>query len=392
MKFSKRLKQIEPFIVMQVLEKAKEMERNGIDVKHLEIGEPDFDTPQKIINGCMEEISRGQTHYTHSLGILELREAIAKKKAEQRDVKFNPETQIMITSGTSPAFSNIMSVLIESGDEVIITDPGYPCYVNFVNFFNGQPILLPIYEKDKFNLNIEQFKEKISSNTKAVILNSPSNPTGQIIPEDTLKAIADLVEDHQFWVISDEIYGELTYNNKLAPSLSNENLYNKVKDRLIILDGFSKIYAMTGWRLGYIISPAEFNAAMMPIQQNFSICAPSISQVAGIYALGCKEEKKEMIQIYKKRRDYIVKKLNKIGGISCLSPKGAFYIFANIKKTRLNSMSFSKQLLKKAHVATCPGISFGPHGDNFIRLSYATEMTEIKGAMKRIEKFVKDEI
>ncbi|MFO8017810.1 MAG: pyridoxal phosphate-dependent aminotransferase [Promethearchaeia archaeon] len=392
MEFSRRLERIKPFIVMEVLEKAKQMERKGIDVKHLEIGEPDFDTPQRIINGCMDEISRGKTHYTHSLGILELREAIAENKYDQREVQFDPETEMMITSGTSPAFFNIMSVLIDSPDEIIITDPGYPCYVNFVNFFNGKVTMLPIYEKDEFNLDMERLKDKITSNTKALILNSPSNPTGQIIPEETLEGVADLVQDHQFWVISDEIYSELTYTGSIAPSLSDKELYDKVKDRLIILDGFSKIYAMTGWRLGYIISPPKFNAAMIPIQQNFSICAPSISQVAGMYALNCEDDKKNMIQTYKKRRDYIVEEVNKIEGISCLTPPGAFYIFVNIKKTGKDSMNFSTQLLEKAHVATCPGVSFGPHGDDFIRLSYATELNEIKIAIDKLRTFVEKEI
>ncbi|MGV9197373.1 MAG: pyridoxal phosphate-dependent aminotransferase [Promethearchaeia archaeon] len=392
MQFSNRLERIKPFMVMEVLEKAKKMEREGIDVNHLEIGEPDFDTPQKIINGCMDEISRGETHYTHSLGILELREAIANKKHKLRGVQFDPEAQIMITSGTSPAFSNIMSVLIDSPDEVIITDPGYPCYVNFVNFFNGKVVSLPIYERDEFNLDIERLKEKITPKSKALILNSPSNPTGQIIPRKTLSAIADLVQEHHFWVISDEIYSELTYSGSIAPSLSDKDFYGKVKDKLIILDGFSKIYAMTGWRLGYIISPAKFNAAMTPIQQNFSICAPSISQVAGFYALECEDEKQEMIQTYKKRRDYLVDEVNNIKGLSCLTPPGAFYIFANIKATCKDSMTFSTELLEKAHVATCPGIAFGPHGDNYVRLSYATELNQIKKAMERIRTFLEQEI
>jgi aspartate/methionine/tyrosine aminotransferase len=385
--FSDRVKSIKPFIVMEILEKALEMEQNGIDVIHFEIGEPDFDTPNSIINGCFSEIKEGRTHYTHSLGYLELRDIISAYKLRTRGTYYDPKNQIMVTGGSSPAFFIILSTLINPGDEVIISDPGYPCYVNFINFFRGKPVFLPIHERNEFNLDIESLKDKISPKTKAIILNSPSNPTGQIIPKNTLSQISKLIAKKKLWVISDEIYSELTYNGQIAPSLSDRE-FSDCHENLIIVDGLSKAWAMTGFRIGYIAAPSEFIKAIISVQQNFLICAPSISQAAALHAFECQEEIYNMVRIYKERRDYIVKRLNKLNGISCLEPKGAFYVFANIKDLQEDSMDFSLKLLEKAHVATCPGISFGKNSEGFIRFSYPTDIIKIKEGMDRLENFV----
>ena len=388
--FSKRVKSIKPFIVMEILEKALEMEANGKDIIHMEIGEPDFDTPERIVEGCFLDIKGGKTHYTHSLGYLELRKALSDYKMNTRNTYFDPGTQFIITGGTSPAYFNILSTILNPGEEVIITDPGYPCYENFITFFNGKPVFVKIQEKNKFNLDVDDLKKTITSKTKAIILNSPSNPTGQIIPHETLQKIAEIVEKKKIWIISDEIYSELTYNGKLAPSLS-DSIYSNCHDRLIVLDGFSKYWAMTGWRLGYIIAPTLLVNEMIKVQQNFFICAPSISQAAAIHALKCEKETKEMLRIYKDRRDYIFNRLNKIRGIKCLKPQGAFYIFANIKQLGISSMEFSLKLLDKAFVATCPGISFGPNGEGYVRISYPTDIENIKKGMDRLETFIKEE-
>ncbi|MHA1334304.1 MAG: pyridoxal phosphate-dependent aminotransferase [Promethearchaeota archaeon] len=391
--FSKRSDSIKQFIVMEILEKALSMEEEGADIIHLEIGEPDFDTPQKIIEGTYSKIKEGFTHYTHSLGILELRKALSDYKLKTRGTFFDPKTQFMVTGGTSPAFFNVISALINPGDEVIITDPAYPCYENFINFFGGKPIFVPIYEENEFDLDISELKKAISPKTKAIILNSPSNPTGLIIRDETLEKIADLVIEKDIWVISDEIYAELTYDGKIAPSLSEET-YKKCHKRLIILDGFSKYWAMTGWRLGYIIAPPLLIERMLPIQQNFNICAPSVSQVAALYALECEKETKEMLSIYKKRREFIVNRINYIKGISCLMPKGAFYVFANIKDLNILSRDFALKLLEEVQVAICPaicpGIAFGPNGEGYVRFSYANNLENIKEGMKRVESFIKE--
>ncbi|MBD3352122.1 MAG: aminotransferase class I/II-fold pyridoxal phosphate-dependent enzyme [Candidatus Lokiarchaeota archaeon] len=385
--FSNRLGSIKPFIVMEILEQALAMEEKGIDVIHFEIGEPDFDTPEKIINGCYEDIIAGKTHYTHSLGLLELRNALSKYKERTRGTLFNPKTEIMVTGGTSPAFLNILGTLIDPGDEIIITDPGYPCYANFIQFFGGKPVYLPIYEEDEFNLDINALKHLITKKTKMLILNSPSNPTGQIIPDKTLDGIAKLMLENKFWTISDEIYSELTYDKERAPSLS-EKKYSECHDRLIVLDGFSKFWAMTGWRIGYIIAPANLIKAMMPIQQNFSICAPSISQTAAIHALECDVETQKMLDIYRKRRKFIVNRISAIPKISCLVPKGAFYLFCNIKKLEIGSIELSKRLLEKAHIAVTPGVAFGKNGEGFIRISYPTDIDNISEGMDRLKIFI----
>lgn len=387
--FSKRVKSIKPFMVMEILARALEMEREGKHVIHMEIGEPDFDTPPRIINGCFNDVKEGKTHYTDSLGFLDLRTAISEYKYKIRGIKYEPKTQIMITGGTSPAFFNVLSCIINPGDEVIISDPTYPCYVNFITFFGGIPVYIPIKEENQFNLEVKPLEKAITSKTKAIILNSPSNPTGQIIPEETLDIIFELVAANNFWAISDEIYSELTYIGRVAPSLSHKK-YEECHDKLIILDGFSKFWAMTGWRLGYILGPEELMNMMAPVQQNFAICAPSISQAAAIHALDCEKETAEMLEIYRTRKDFIVKRINEIPKLSCLEPRGAFYIFANIKELPISSMDFSLQLLEKAHVATCPGISFGPNGEGYIRFSYPTDIKNIEIGMNRLEQFVKN--
>src|SRR6056297_1743170 len=283
---SNRVKRIRPFMVMSLLERAKELERQGKSVVHFEIGEPDFNTPNKIVDAAIHGFKHGHTHYTHSLGIWELRRKIADYKRKSRNLRVEPDSQIMVTAGSSPSFFISLAALLNPGDEVIITDPGYPCYNNFVRFFGAVVKNVEIYEKDKFDLNVELLKKQISPRTKVLILNSPSNPTGQIIRGTSLKKIADLAIKHDFYVISDEIYAELTYDGKIAPSISE---IPEMKERTIILDGFSKFWAMTGWRLGYMIAPAELMTEMNKVNQNFFICAPSVSQIAGTKAFECHE-------------------------------------------------------------------------------------------------------
>ena len=385
--FANRIKEIEPFLVMTLLEKALQMEREGKNIVHFEIGEPDFDTPAPIIEGCFAEIEKGRTHYTHSLGYLDLRKTIADYKMTTRKTRYRPETEIMVTAGSSPAFLMVLGALLNPGDEVIITDPGYPCYINYIRFFQAIPKFLKIYEEDRFDLQIENLEALITHRTKLIILNSPSNPTGQIIPSNTLAKIADLIAEHKIWVISDEIYAELTYDLGLAPSLS-EKKYERCHDRLIVIDGFSKFWAMTGWRLGYILAPEKLMNELIKLQQNFMICAPSVSQSAALYAFQCLEETDQMLQTYKTRRDLIVSRLNEIEGISCLPPAGAFYAFANIKALKRSSLKFSFDLLENAHIAATPGIAFGENGEGYIRFSYPTGLENIEEGTSRLKKYV----
>jgi len=389
--FSKRLDSVEPFMVMKILERALELEEEGKNIIHMEIGEPDFDTPTRIIDGCTSDIKNGKTHYTHSLGFLELREALSDYKLRVRGIRFDPKTQFMITCGTSPAFFLTFSTILNPGDEVIVSDPGYSCYKNYIKFFGGKPKYLPIYEEEEFNFNIHNLKNLINSKTKAIIINSPSNPTGQIIPEESLEEIYEIAKNNNIWIISDEIYSEITYESNYPPSLS-EKKYKDIHNRVIILDGFSKFWAMTGWRIGYIISSPKLIQKMMALQQNFFICAPSVSQTAALHALKCEKETSDMLRIYKKRRDFIVKKINQIEGLSCLKPKGAFYVFANIKKLNIQSLEFSMRLLEEGLVATTPGISFGENGEGYVRISYPTNMENIRIGLERIENFIKNKL
>ncbi|MHA1370236.1 MAG: pyridoxal phosphate-dependent aminotransferase [Promethearchaeota archaeon] len=381
-----RTKEIKPFIVMTLLERAKELEQAGKDIIHMEIGEPDFATPEPVQDAALKACKAGKTHYTHSLGMLELREAISAYKKRTRGISVDPETEIMVTAGSSPCFLMVFGTIIEPGDEVIITDPGYPCYENFVRFFGGKPVFLPITESNRFILRVEDIRQLLTPKTKAIILNSPANPTGQVIPEKTLHEIADLALDNDIIVISDEIYAELTYSENIAPSISE---IPEMKDNSIIIDGFSKFWAMTGWRVGYMIAPSQILLEMNKINQNFLICAPSVSQAASIAALDTVDETKEKLRVYKKRRDYTIKRINEVPDLSVIPPSGAFYAFVNIKSITKDSLKFSFDLLENAYVATTPGIGFGKNGKGHVRFSFTTDIENIKEAFNRLEEFLK---
>lgn len=380
-----RIQEIEPFIVMTLLEKALEMERNGQSIVHFEIGEPDFDSPPAILKAAQNACTSGKTHYTHSLGNLDLRKAIATNKKTTRNLDYDPFSEIMVTAGTSPGFLMIMGSLINPGDEVIIPNPGYSCYPNHIKFFGGVPVEVPLFEKDNFDMNSEKIASAITPKTKMILLNSPSNPTGQIISEKSLNKIADLAIKHDLWVLSDEIYAELIYDQPIAPSIS---AIPEMKDRTIILDGFSKFYAMTGFRLGYLLAPSWLLGEMNKINQNYMISAPSISQEAGLAAFACKNETQKMRKIYQTRRDYITKRLNAMPGVHINTPKGAFYAFANFQELTHDSKTFSFELLEKAHIAATPGIGFGSQGEGFIRFSYCTDQANIEEGMNRLERFL----
>lgn len=383
-----RVKEIEGFIVMTVLERAKALEREGKEIIHFEIGEPDFDTPERVRAAAMVGCKEGKTHYTHSLGYLELREAIAAYKRRSRGLDVDPETEVMVLGGTSPGYLVVAGSLIQPGDEVIITDPAYPCYANFIKFFGGVPKLLEIHEKEKFDFNPDRLEPLVTQKTKMLILNSPANPTGQLVSRKNLERIADIAIKNDLVVVSDEIYAELIYTGqKIAPSISE---IPEMKERTIVLDGFSKYWAMTGWRLGYMIAPPDLLGDMNKVNQNFFICAPSMSQVAAIEALKCETETREMLGKYRERRDYIHERVNAIDGLSLVKPAGAFYAFVNIKGVQDNSLEFSLDLLEKGLVATTPGVGFGKNGEGYVRFSYTTDLSNIKEGMSRLEAFINE--
>ena len=375
---SHKASDISSFIVMDILERAKAMEAAGENIVHLEIGEPDFDTPEPIKKAGIAAIEGGQTKYTHSLGLFELRNAVAEHMKKSYDVTIDP-AQTLVASGTSNALFLALAALLDEGDEVIMSDPGYACYPNFVKFLGGTPVFVPVLESKKFQIDPDEIAKKINSKTRAIIINSPANPTGMILDRDVMKAIASLGP----LIISDEIYHGLVYEGKAHSIL-------EFTDHAIVIDGFSKRYAMTGWRLGYAIAPHLFLRPMQKMQQNFNISANSFVQWAGVTAL--KEGAsyvEEMRNVYNKRRRFLLDGLERIGLKADHEPQAAFYVMANIKRFEKDSLKLANEILNTAKVAVTPGVDFGPGGEGFIRLSYATSIENIEEGLKRLEVFFK---
>lgn len=376
---ARRAEEVAPFIAMEVLERAREMERQGINVVHMEVGEPDFDVPAAVKAATCLALDEGLTHYTHSLGDLELREAICEHYLKTYGVSITPE-RVVVTSGTSPAMMLVFAALLERGQEVIISDPGYACYPNFINFLGGVPAKVPVYEKDGFQFRPEVIRERINRRTKAILINSPSNPTGNLISEDTMKAIASCSP----YIISDEIYHGLVYEGR-------EHSMLEFSDRAFVLNGFSKLYAMTGYRLGYLIAPEEFIRPIQKMQQNFFICAGSLSQRAGIAALrDTRSDVEEMKRIYNERRMFMIKRLREMGFSVTVEPTGAFYIFANARSFSGDSYRLAFDILEKAHVGVTPGIDFGKNGEGYLRFSYANSLENIEEGLNRIERYLQE--
>jgi aspartate/methionine/tyrosine aminotransferase len=375
---SKRAESITPFIVMEVLERAREMEAQGIDIIHLEVGEPDFDIPAAVKAATRDALDEGLTHYTHSLGDPGLREAIAQNYLDRYGVSVKPD-QVVVTSGTSPAMMLVFAALLESGQEVIISDPGYACYPNFISFLGGVPVRVPVYEKDGFEFSPDAIRARIGDKTKAILINSPSNPTGNLLSEDTMRAIARFSP----YIISDEIYHGLVYEGR-------EHSILEYTDHAFVLNGFSKLYAMTGLRLGYLIAPENFIRPIQKMQQNFFICASSLGQRAGIAALqDTFQDVAEMKRIYNQRRLFMIRRLKEMGFGITIEPTGAFYVFANARHISGDSYKLAFDILEKAHVGVTPGIDFGKNGEGYLRFSYANSMENIAEGLDRIEQYLK---
>jgi len=381
---SKRTAEMTSFIVMDVLERANEMEREGIDIIHLEVGEPDFDTPDCVKAAACRALEEGHTHYTHSLGLFELREAICQYYASTYGVTVDPE-QIVVTSGSSPAIFMVFSALLEPGDEVIISDPGYACYPNFIKFAQGRPITIPVYEEDGFQYRSESIRQKLTDRTRGIFINSPSNPTGNLLSADRMQQIAALSQCEQCpYIVSDEIYHGLVYEGQ-------EHSILEFTDHAFVFNGFSKLFAMTGLRLGYVIAPRDFIRPMQKVHQNFFISANAVVQQAGIAAL--KEAGRDvarMKEIYDERRRFMIARLKEIGLGITVEPTGAFYVFANARHISKDSYKLAFDILEKARVGVAPGIDFGPNGEGYLRFSYANSLDNIKEGMNRLERYLKE--
>jgi aspartate/methionine/tyrosine aminotransferase len=370
----------------EVLAKAKALEKQGKDVVHLEIGEPDFDTPKNIKDAAEKALKASYTHYTPSAGMPELRQAIAEYISETRKLDVKPE-EVVVTPGGKPIMFFSILALVNPGDEVLYPNPGFPIYESLINFVGAKPVPIPLKEENEFSLDPEYVKKMITKKTKMIILNSPENPTGGVVTREQLKVIADCIKDRDdAFVLSDEIYSRIIYEGK-HESITQ---FPGMKEKTIILDGFSKTYAMTGWRLGYGVMRKDLAEKVAQLMTNSNSCTNAFVQLAGVEALkGPQKDAEKMVAEFKKRREVVVDGLNNIKGITCKKPHGAFYVFPNITGTGMDCRKLGDHLLYNAGVAVLPGTSFGKFGEGYLRLSFANSIENIKKALDRIEKSLK---
>ena len=364
----------------EVMARAKSLEAKGKDIIYLQIGEPDFATPKHIVDGAIDALRSGHTHYSSPSGILPLKEAIADEVFLRRGVRPEIE-QIVVTPGAKPIIFLVMLACIESGDEVIYPNPGFPIYESMINFAGGKAVPLPLREDKGFSFDREEFISLLSKRTKMIIINSPHNPTGGILSADDIDLIAKTAKDMGILVLTDEVYKNIIYGEK------HHSIYSiaGMKDNCVLLDSFSKTYSMTGWRLGYGVMPTELASRIERLIINSNSCTSTFSQYAAVEALkGPTEESESMVKVFKKRRDFIVEGLNSLPGVSCIKPKGAFYVFPNVSEISMQSDQLEDYLLNDAGVAVLSGSAFGKHGNDYLRLSYANSIENIEKALERI--------
>ncbi len=365
----------------EVLAKAQALERQGKSILHFEIGEPDMETPKNVARAGIKAIQDKKTHYVPSIGLLELRKAVQDEVETTRG--FRPDLeQVVIIPGLKPGIFFSMLSIVNPGDEVIYQDPGYPTYGSVTSFLGAESVLVPLLEENEFRMNPDDIKDRITKKTKLIVVNSPQNPTGSVMTKSELDGIAELAEEHDVFVVSDEIYSKMTYDTThYSPTARDE-----AKERTVLLDGFSKYYAMTGWRLGYMVVPQSMAERLNDFLVSAVSCTAAFTQWAGVEALtGDQSFIPEMMARFKEKRDRIVKGLNSIPDFTCLTPKGAFYAFPNITETRMTSQECADHLLYKAGVAVLPGTAFGPYGEGYLRFSYATTLENIDDAVKKIK-------
>ncbi len=366
----------------EVLAKAKKLEAQGKDIIHLEIGEPDFDTPSNIKEAAKKAIDDGYTHYGPSAGLPELREVIAEEVQKTRGVDCNPD-QIVVTPGAKPIMFFCIMACVDPGEEVIYPNPGFPIYESVINFIGAKPVPLPLLEEKEFSFSVDDLRDRVSDRTRMIILNSPQNPTGGVLSKEHIEAVAQISLERDIIVLTDEVYSRILYAGEHESILSIPGM----QDKTILLEGFSKTYAMTGWRMGYGAMPETLAEQVAKLMVNSNSCTASFTQIAGIEALtGPQDESEKMVTEFKIRRDAIVEGLNSIEGISCLSPHGAFYVFPNVKEVPMNCEKLQDYLLDDAGVACLSGTSFGEYGDGYLRFSYANSVENIKEALQRMEK------
>ncbi len=382
---AKRMSRLGTETAFEVLVRARALEKQGKNIVHLEIGEPDFDTPHNIVEAAVDALHLGYTHYGPSAGLPDLREAIAEEVTKTRGVNFTPEEVVVVPGGKPIIFFTMLS-LIEEGDEVIYPNPGFPIYESMINFVGGKAVAIPLREERDFRLDVNELKSLITDRTRLIILNSPQNPTGGVLTKSDIYDIASAIEGRDIIVMSDEIYGRLIFEGEQFSISSVEGM----KDRTIILDGFSKTYAMTGWRMGYGVMRADLAAHVSRLMTNSNSCTASFTQVAGIEAIRGDQSATEHMRLeFQKRRNIFVNGINQIKGFSCRLPKGAFYTFPNVTETGWVSKKLADALLDQAGVAGLSGTAFGAFGEGYLRFSVANSVENLENALDRIDQWTK---
>jgi aspartate aminotransferase len=380
MNVAERMSRLGTESAFEVLARARALERQGREIVHLEIGEPDFDTPAHIKEAAKRALDANATHYGPSAGLPELREAIAKHTAETRGVPVSPE-QVVVTPGAKPIMFFTIMALVGRGDEVIYPNPGFPIYESVINFVGGVPVPIPLREADDFGFDLALFEQRVSSRTKLIIVNSPENPTGGVLDRGQVERIARLAAERSIPVLTDEIYRQFLYEGEFVSFYAQPGMHA----RAILLDGFSKSYAMTGWRLGYGVMPVELAEHVTRLMVNSNSCTASFVQLAGVAALqGDHTPVTRMVAEFKRRRDLLVEGLNRLPGVACRRPRGAFYVFPNITGTGRTSAEVAERLLQDAGVAVLAGTAFGAHGEGYLRISYANSETNLAKALDRM--------
>ena len=384
-KIASRMDRMAPSGIRKVNEKALAMERNGEKVIHFEIGRPDFDTPEYIKKAAIESLNAGNVFYTSNFGTMELRQAIADKLKRENGIDYRA-TEILVTAGLSEAVFAVLATILEEGDELLVPDPVWLNYINVPNLLNAVPVTYELKEENGYQLDLDEIKSKITPKTRAIVIVTPNNPTGGVLSQETLEGLSKIVIENDLLVISDEVYERLIYDGEKHVSIAS---LPGMKERTFTMNGMSKAYSMTGWRLGYVAAPEEYIAVINKFHQHNTTCAVSFGQAAAVIALRDEgDEVNEMVKEYQRRRDYAVKAINEIDGISCLCPKGAFYIFINCKALGKKSAELADYLLENAKIALVPGDVFGPGGEGYLRMSFANSYENIVEGCKRLSEAV----
>jgi aspartate aminotransferase len=383
LRLAKRMQRLGTETAFEVLVRARALEAQGRDIVHLEIGEPDFDTPENIVEAGIDALRKGYTHYGPSNGMIELRKAVAEDVSKSRGIKVTPE-EVVVVPGGKPIIFFVMLALIDEGDEVIYPNPGFPIYESMVNFLGAKPVPIHLKEENNFVLDVKELSSLITDKTKLIILNSPQNPTGGVMDRKDVEAVAKAIGDRDIMILSDEIYSRLLFEGTHFSIAA----IDEMRERTIILDGFSKTYAMTGWRMGYGVMRPDLAQHLSRLMVNSNSCTASFTQMAGVEALlGPQESVDHMNEEFKKRRDYFAERINKIKGFSCKVPHGAFYMFPNITKTGWKSKALADALLDQAGVAVLSGTAFGAYGEGYLRFSIANSMENLKKALDRVDEW-----